>query len=271
VNGPENHPQRVALVTGASSGIGEAFADVLAQEGFDLVITARREERLHAVQTRLQDRYGVRVHVIVEDLEQPDAPARLCAELDARGLTIDVLVNNAGYGVPGSFLSRSWDVHARFLQIMVTAVADLTHRLLPGMIERKYGRIVNVASLAGLVPAPAGHTLYAAAKAFLIKFSESLGHEVRRQGVFVTAVCPGFTFSEFHDVTGTRAMVRKMPAWMWMSAADVARQGYNGVMEGKPVVITGRLNNVIAMAVRVLPQSVVTGVGRQIGRGYRKT
>lgn len=244
---------------------------MLAQEGFDLVITARREERLLAVQTRLQDRYGVRVHVIVEDLEQPDAPARLCAELDARGLTIDVLVNNAGYGVPGSFLARSWNVHARFLQIMVTAVAELTHRLLPGMIERKYGRIVNVASLAGLVPAPAGHTLYAAAKAFLIKFSESLGHEVRRQGVFVTAVCPGFTFSEFHDVTGTRAMVKKMPGWMWMSAADVARQGYNAVMEGRPVVITGRLNNVIAMAVRVLPQSVVTGVGRQIGRGYRKT
>ena len=101
-------------------------------------------------------------------------PARLCAELEARGLKIDVLVNNAGYGVPGSYVASSWDVHARFLQIMVTAVAELTYRLLPGMIERRYGRIINVASLAGLVPAPAGHTLYAAAKAFLIKFSESL-------------------------------------------------------------------------------------------------
>jgi short-subunit dehydrogenase len=259
-----------ALITGASSGIGEAFADVLAAEGFDLVITARREERLRAVQTRLQQRHGVRVEVIAGDLERPDAPARLCAELEARGLKIDVLVNNAGYGVPGSFLSSSWDVHARFLQIMVTAVADLTYRLLPGMIERRYGRIINVASLAGLVPSPAGHTLYAAAKAFLIKFSESLAHEVRRHGVLVTALCPGFTYSEFHDVTRTRAMMNKMPRWMWMTAADVARQGYDAVMSGETVVVTGRLNSAIATLVRILPQRLVVGVGRRIGRSYRK-
>lgn len=259
-----------ALITGASSGIGEAFADVLAAEGFDLVITARREERLRAVQARLQQRHGVRVEVIVGDLERPDTPARLCAELEARGLKIDVLVNNAGYGVPGSFLSSSWDVHARFLQIMVTAVADLTYRLLPGMIERRYGRIINVASLAGLVPSPAGHTLYAAAKAFLIKFSESLAHEVRRHGVLVTALCPGFTYSEFHDVTRTRAMMNKMPRWMWMSAPDVARQGYDAVMSGETVVVTGRLNSAIATLVRILPQRLVVGVGRRIGRSYRK-
>jgi len=136
--------RRLALVTGASSGIGEAFAEVFAAEGFDLVITARREDRLRAVQARLQDRYGIRVEPIVEDLERPEAPARLCAGLEARGLKIDVLVNNAGYGVPGPYLASSWEVHARFLQIMVTAVAELTHRLLPGMVERQYGRIINV-------------------------------------------------------------------------------------------------------------------------------
>jgi uncharacterized protein len=141
---------------------------------------------------------------------------------------------------------------------------------LPGMIERGYGRIVNVASLAGLVPAPAGHTLYAAAKAFLIKFSESLGHEVRRHGVFVTAVCPGFTFSEFHDVTGTRARMTKLPGFMWLSSSDVARQGYNAVMAGKSVVVTGRINAAIATLVRILPQGLVTGVGRRIGRQYRR-
>ena len=151
-----------------------------AAEGFDVVITARRETRLRDVQARLQEKYSARVDVIPEDLNDAAAPARLCAELEARGLMIDVLVNNAGYGVPGSYVASSWDVHARFLQIMVTAVAELTYRLLPGMMERRYGRIINVASLAGLVPSPAGHTLYAAAKAFLIKFSESLAHEVRR-------------------------------------------------------------------------------------------
>lgn len=262
--------RRVALVTGASSGIGEAFAEVFAAGGFDLAITARRESRLRAVQSRLSEKYGARVEVIVEDLEDPSAPARLCAELEARGLKIDVLVNNAGYGVPGSYVASSWDVHERFLQIMVIAVAELTHRLLPAMIERRYGRIINVASLAGLVPAPAGHTLYAAAKAFLIKFSESLGHEVRRHGVFVTAVCPGFTFSEFHDVTGTRARMKNMPAFMWSSSSDVARQGYNAVMAGKSVVVTGRINAVIATLVRILPQGLVIGAGRRMGRQYRK-
>ena len=260
---------RVALITGASAGIGEAFAELFAAEGFDVVITARREERLRAVQTRLRQ-YGVRVEVIVTDLERPEAPEQLCAELEARRLKIDVLVNNAGYGIAGSFLRSSWDVHARFLQIMVTAVAELTYRLLPGMIERQYGRVINVASLAGLVPAPAGHTLYAAAKGFVIKFSESLGHEVRGHGVLVAAVCPGFTYSEFHDVTGTRAMMNKMPRWMWMSAADVARRGYDAVMAGESIVVTGRLNATIATLVRILPQRLVVGVGRRIGRSYRK-
>jgi short-subunit dehydrogenase len=161
-------------------------------------------------------------------------------------------------------------VHSRFVQIMVTAVAELTYRLLPGMINRRYGRIINVASLAGLVPSPAGHTLYAAAKAFLIKFSESLAHEARRHGVLVTAVCPGFTYSEFHDVTGTRAAVNRMPGFMWMSAADVARQGYKAVMAGEPIVVTGRVNAAIATLVRILPQRLVIGVGRRIGRSYRK-
>jgi short-subunit dehydrogenase len=261
---------RVALVTGASSGIGEAFAEVLAAEGFDVVITARREARLRELQARLRGQYGRRVEVIVEDLDDPAAPARLCAAVEARGLKIDVLVNNAGYGVPGSYVASSWDVHTRFLQIMVIAVAELTYRLLPGMIERRYGRIINVASLAGLVPAPAGHTLYAAAKAFLIKFSESLGHEVRPHGVFVTAVCPGFTYSEFHDVTGTRAKMKKLPGFMWLSSPDVARQGYDAVMAGEPVVVTGRINAAIATLVRILPQRLVIGVGRRMGRQYRQ-
>ena len=263
-------PRRVAFVTGASSGIGEAFAEVIAAHGFDLVITARREARLRVVQSRLTEKYGVRVDVIVEDLEDPTAPARLCADLEARGLNVDVLVNNAGYGVPGSYVASGWDVHERFLQIMVVAVAELTHRLLPGMIERRYGRIINVASLAGLVPAPAGHTLYAAAKAFLIKFSESLGHEVRRHGVFVTAVCPGFTVSEFHDVTGTRARMKKLPGFMWLTSSDVATQGYNAVMAGEPIVVTGRINAAIATLVRILPQRLVIGVGRRMGRQYRE-
>lgn len=263
--------KRTALITGASSGIGEAFAEVFAAEGFDLVITARREDRLRAVAERLQQRHDVRVHVIVSDLGVRDAPERLCRELAARGIHVDALVNNAGYGVPGTYTASPWTRHDAFLQVMVTAVTQLTYRLLPAMVERGYGRIINVASLAGLVPAPAGHTLYGASKAFLIKFSEALAHEVRDAGVHVTAVCPGFTLSEFHDVTGTREQTRRLPPWLWMDAATVARQGFDAVMAGTPVYITGRVNRTIAALVRYLPHGIVAAVGRRFGKSYRKT
>jgi len=266
-----NEPSRTALITGASSGIGAAFADVFAAHGFDLVITARREDRLREAAARLEQTYGRRVHTITSDLSAREAPARLCQEIAARGLTVDALVNNAGYGVPGTYVASPWDRHEAMLNLMVMSVSELTYRLLPGMIERRYGRIVNVASLAGLVPAPAGHTLYAATKAFAIKFSEALAHEGRPHGVHVTAVCPGFTLSEFHDVTGTRAQVSKLPAWMWMNAPTVARQGFDAVMEGIPIYINGRVNRAIASFVRHLPQPIVMWAGRRLGRSYRKT
>src|SRR5207237_941430 len=154
-------------------------------------------------------------------------------------------INNAGYGVPGSYLRSPWNRHDAMLQVMVSAVAELTYRLLPAMIERRYGRIIHVASLAALVPSPGGHTLYAATKAFLVKFAESLGHEVRGAGVHVTALCPGFTHSEFHDVTGTRQQMQNLPAWMWLDAQTVARQGYEAVMAGRPLYVNGRVNRAI--------------------------
>jgi uncharacterized protein len=260
---------RTVLITGASSGIGEAFADVFAAEGFDLVLTARREDRLRAVADRLTRVHGRRVHVIVADLAVPGACARLTDEITAQGITVDALVNNAGYGVPGAYVKSPWARHDAFLQVLVVAVAELTYRLLPGMIERGYGRIVNVASLAGLMPAPAGHTLYAAAKAFLIKFSESLAHEVRAQGVHVTAVAPGFTYTEFHDVSGTRERVKGLPRWAWMDAATVARQGYDAVMAGRSLEINGRVNRTAAYLARVIPRSVLTYLAKATAKGYR--
>jgi short-subunit dehydrogenase len=262
---------RTVLITGASSGIGAAFADVFAAKGFQLVITARREDRLRDLAASLRQRHGTRVDVIVEDLSQPDAPARLCETLVQRGLAVDVLVNNAGYGVPGAYLASEWARHAASLQVMVIGLAELTHRLLPGMTERGYGRIINVASLAALVPAPAGHTLYAASKAFVVKFSEALASEVRASGVHVTAVCPGFTLSEFHDVTGTRATVSQLPGWLWMDAPSVARQGFDAVMAGTPVSVTGRVNRLIALLARYLPQSVLVAIGRRTAGRYRKS
>ena len=256
---------RTVLITGASAGIGEAFAEVFASHGFDLVLVARREERLRTVAERLAKAHGVATHVLVADLSNPSAPVHIGAELTARGLQIDALVNNAGYGVPGVFLKSEWPRHAANLQVMVMALAELTHRLLPGMLARGYGRIINVASLAGLVPASAGHTAYGASKAFVIKFSESLHQEVSSQGVHVTALCPGFTWSEFHDVTGTRERMNRLPSWLWMDAPTVARQGYDAVMAGTPIYVNGRVNRTIAALVRVAPMTLIRAVERRIG------
>lgn len=260
---------RVVLVTGASAGIGAAFARVFAANGFDLVLVARREDRLTTLAADLERAHGIRAHVFRIDLAQRDAPARLCAELAAANLAVDALVNNAGYGVPGSFTSVPWQRHADFLQVLLVSLTELTYGLLPGMVERGYGRIINVASLAGLLPAPAGHTLYAATKAFVIRFSEALSCEVSHRGVHVTAVCPGFTFSEFHDVTGTRAMMRGLPSWMWMDAATVAQQGYDAVMAGRPIHVNGRVNTAISILARLLPHRIVHALNRRVGRSYR--
>jgi hypothetical protein len=263
--------RRTALITGASAGIGEAFAEVFAANGFGVVLTARRTDRLADVAARIEKQFGVPVCTITADLADHGAPARICDEITTRGLAIDALVNNAGYGVPGNFSASEWPRHAALLQVMAVAVAELTHRLLPGMMSRGYGRIINVASLAALVPAPAGHTLYAATKAFLVKFSEALGNEVRPDGVHVTALCPGFTLSEFHDVTRTRDQVRQLPAWLWMDARAVAREGFAAVMNGSPVHVSGRVNRSIATLARTMPQSLLVAIGRRTARLYRKS
>jgi len=262
---------RTALVTGASAGIGRAFAEVLAARGYHLVLVARRGGRLESAAAELRQRHGIETHTIVADLADPEAPSRLVAELDRRGLAVDVLVNNAGYGVPGRYEQEPWARHDASLRVMVTAVCELTHHLLPAMLERRWGRIINVASLAGHLPAPAGHTLYAATKAFLVRFSESLHAEHVKDGVHTCAVCPGFTYSEFHDVTGTRDKVSQMPAALWMDAPTVAEQGYAAVMRGTSVYINGRVNRTLAWLARVMPQGLVRRAVAGTGKRFRKT
>lgn len=262
--------RRRALVTGASSGIGTAFARVLAEHGHDLILTARRNDRLESLAADLRARHGTDAVVIVADLADPLAGQRLAESVAQRSLQVDLLVNNAGYGVPGSYAGTTWTDQHKFLQVLVVAVAELTHRFVPGMIERRWGRIINVASLAGLLPGVAGHTLYAASKAFVITFSESLALETARHGLHVTASCPGFTLSEFHDVTGTRAQVSTMPAFMWRDADFVARASYQAVMAGVPVFVPGRVNASVAALGRVLPRSVVRRLMTRNAKKFRR-
>jgi short-subunit dehydrogenase len=258
-----------ALVTGASAGIGAAFARELAARGYSLVLTARRLDRLDALAADLREKHAVRVECVVADLADPLAPATLCDTIAERGIAIDVLINNAGYGVPGSFLAPSWKTHADFIQVMMTVPCELVYKLLPGMRERRFGRIANIASLAGLVPGSAGHTLYAASKAFLIKFSQSLALENSATGVNVCAVCPGFTYSEFHDVVGTRKTVSKMPAWMWLDAERVAREGLDATERGDVVYIPGRINRLIKTVTKLVPDALALRATQKQSRRFR--
>jgi uncharacterized protein len=265
-----SQPRRIALVTGASAGIGKAFAEQLALAGHDLVLTARRQERLEALASELRAQRNVRVEVIAADLSDPAAPEALLAAIAARGLHVDVLVNNAGYGLGEGYRSTSWQQNAAFLQVMITSVAHLTHLCVPGMVERGYGRIVHVASLAGLIHGAPGSTLYAASKAFLVRFAESLALELEGTGVTVTAVCPGYTVSEFHDVAGTRDRVSKVPGLAWMDAQTVARQGVAAALRGQTVYVNGMLNRAIEAAMRFLPKAAARGIMRGQAKRYRK-
>ncbi|MEO8671212.1 MAG: SDR family oxidoreductase [Tahibacter sp.] len=260
---------RWALVTGASAGIGAAFARELARRGFALVLTARRSERLTSLAAEISKAHGVRVETITADLADPAAPRQLFEEIGHRGIAIDWLVNNAGYGVPGHYLTQPWSTHAAFIQVLMTAPCELAYLLLPGMQQRGYGRIANIASLAGHVPGSAGHTLYGASKAFLIKFSQSLALENRNNGINVCAVCPGFTYSEFHDVTGTRDLVSKMPSWMWLSADEVARDGIDATERGDIVRVNGRVNRLIKSALKLLPDPLALALVVRRSKDFR--
>lgn len=263
------HPRRWALVTGASAGIGAAFARALAAQGMNLVLSARREDRLQALAAELGTAHGVDCVVLRADLADPQAPAQLVAAVEARGIAIDVLVNNAGYGVPGTFDASPWPRHADFIQVMMSAPTELAHLLLPGMRERGFGRILNVASLAGLVPGTAAHTLYGASKAYLIRFSQSLAQENLDAGVHVCALCPGFTYSEFHDVTGARDLVSRMPGWMWMDAGRVVAEGLAAVERGDPVHVPGRVNRGIKRLFKLLPDRLALALIARRARHFR--
>ena len=263
--------RRLCLVTGASAGIGAAFARIYAGHGYDVALTARRTDRLDKLAEEIRLRHGVETRVIPADLAEPGAVDRLLAEIEAHGRIVDALVNNAGYGVPGRYAETGWADQAAFLQVLLVAVCELSHKVFPGMIERRFGRIVNVASLAGLVPGTAGQTLYGATKAFLVRFSQSLHLEGMEAGVHVSALCPGFTFSEFHDVTQTRDQItRNTPPWLWMGADEVAASGYEAAEANRAICVPGAPNKTIAAIAKLIPDDwALALIAREQGR-FRK-
>ncbi|MEC8246861.1 MAG: SDR family oxidoreductase [Pseudomonadota bacterium] len=260
--------RKTALITGASAGIGRDYARYLAAEGYDLILTARRKTRLEEVARELSGAFGTQVTVLTADLTDPAAPTKLAADIRKKRLQVDYLVNNAGYQVPGFFDRVRWDVQRDMMQIMMTAVAELCHIFGPEMAARGFGRIVNISSVAAFVPGQAGGALYPSVKAFVLRLSQSLATEYQTAGVHVVAVCPGFTWSEFHDVVGNRAQMNKLPGFMWLDGPKVVSDAHNAVEAGRgPVVVNGWVYKVLATLLQIIPDN---WVGRLAARGTRK-
>lgn len=252
--------RETALITGASSGIGLDLARLMARE-FDLVLSARNQARLEQIAADLQQQHGNHVHVVPADLARPEVPEQIFSEIKRRGLRVDALVNNAGFGGYGAFADTPLQTELEMLQVNITSLTHLTKLALPGMLERKQGRIMNVASTAGFLPGPM-MAVYYATKAYVISFSEAIANELKGSGITVTCLCPGATetgFAKRADMENSRLF--KMGR---MRSEDVARAGYRAMMRGKTLAITGSGNWLMVESLRFSPRKMVTAIARSV-------
>ena len=253
-----------ALVTGASAGIGRAFAERLAREGGDLVLVARNAARLEEQAQSLRERYGVRVEVLVADLADRAATGDVCARLEDDTRPVDLLVNNAGFGLRRSFLDNDLAEEEAALDVMVRAVLLTCHAAGRAMRARGHGAILNVSSVASFI----ANGTYSAEKAFVTVFSEGLASELSGTGVTVTALCPGFTRTEFHE--RARISVSALPGALWLDADEVVQQALADVAAGKVVSVPGAQWKVLTTAVRLLPRPLVRGAPMRAVDRFRR-
>jgi short-subunit dehydrogenase len=258
----ENKGKRVALITGAASGLGASFAGRLARAKFDLVLVDRQADRVQERADELADRFAVKTHVIVHDLMLPGAAASIYAQCDALGHSIDLLVNNAGFHLNRFFHELPWSEIEENLQLLLIVVLKLTHLFLPGMIQKKWGRIINVASVSGFMPGGVQLATYNAAKTFLIPFSEALDFELQPTGVRVTAVCPGFMRTDLFVSSGITEVSDSVPRFMWTEPDYVADRGFRAAMKGIPVYIPGLVNRAIVTAAKFAPRKLLRARSR---------
>ncbi len=256
-----------ALITGGSVGIGAALAEVFAGHGHDLILVSRKRDKLEARANDIQKKFGVAVVSLPEDLTDPQGPRRLHQAVVDRGLDVHYLVNNAGVGLYGKFATTDLDAELKMIQLNSTSVVELTKRFLPQMIERKSGRILNVASTAAFVPGP-WMSVYYASKAFVLSFSLAIDYELRPNGITVTALCPGPTESEF-KVRAASERSRLFEAFL-MDAPRVARVGYEAMMKGKVVAIPGLRNKLIPVVARLAPRPLIAQLSHRAARPSEK-
>ena len=249
---------KTALITGASYGIGTAFARALAESGTHLILTARSADRLESLADELRRQHNVRVTIIAADLNNAGAPQFIFTETQRQDLTVDLLINNAGFGAVGDFASQSLEKQLEMIQVNVTALVALTHLYLPAMLARRNGHILNVASTASFQGVPYLAT-YAATKSFILNFSEGLWAETKPYGVTVTALCPGSTESNFHAVAGSERSNHPK-----QSAEAVVEAGLQALAQGRSHVVSGWNNKLMVWMERFVPRQVVTGAATKI-------
>lgn len=251
--------RQTALITGASSGIGYEFSQLLAAEGYNTVLVARRQDKLETQATELRQKYSGEVTVLARDLIDPAASAEIFDELQDRGIQVDVLINNAGFGDHAAFAQADTGKLLDMLQLNVVALTHLARLFLPGMLERGRGSILNLGSTGSFGPAPY-MAAYAATKAYVLSLSEALHEETKNSGVTVTALCPGYTRTGFQETAGVA------PDNL-MTAAEVARQGLEGLQRGQAIVIPGFQNQMLALSAKLLPRSIVRSTSTSLMAG----
>lgn len=244
----------VVLITGASSGIGAELARRVARDGRSVALVARRRDRLESLAAELRAAAGVEAHVFARDLSEVGAAAALAEEVDAAGLIVDWLVNNAGFGTMGRFAELPLERELDEIRLNVVALVELTHQFLPGMLERGRGVVMNVSSVGSYIPSPFMAT-YTATKAFVTAFSEALVGETKGSGVSVLCLCPGFTRTEFQDHID-EAVSQRAPAMAWMTAEEVADEAVRRAHDGG-VLVSGTMNRITTAVIRHLPRGVV--------------
>jgi short-subunit dehydrogenase len=260
MNEPFAPARPLALVTGASAGLGAAFARAYAARGLDLVLVARRADRLEALARELTDAHGIEAMALPADLSRFEAHLPLMAQIAARGRTVDVLVNNAGFGIPQSFAGVAWDRQRDFLMTLVVNPCGLAHAVIPGMAAHGRGAIINVASLAAFAPGVAGNSLYPGAKNLMVKFSQALDAEYRAKGIKVTAVCPGFTKTEFASAAGVQGIIDAEPRFLSQTAEEVVETAIRANDRGRVVVVPGWHNKLAAVLMKTLPEPLVRAI-----------
>ena len=249
-----------ALVTGASSGIGADLARLCAADNFDLILVARRVDRLQDLASSISNTHGISARVLAADLASPDAAQSLVTQLD--GAPIDILINNAGVGLRGAFAELPWEKQSALLQLNLIAPIQLSRLILPGMIARRSGRILNVASTAAFVPGPF-MALYYASKAALLSFTEAVANELQGTGVTATVLCPGPTTTEFFDAAGI-ANSNLLRGGNVMDSASVAREGYRAMMKGDVEIVAGARNRWMMRGARLVPRTKLAAVTRRL-------